>query len=162
MSALGKWIQAERASPVMAKVVLILEGRDFAMKKMTLSLWWKQRWHRLVGMDCQLNCQMTIQWGCSAIFGHCIQIGLNVAVSVVHFLCIFIEFTPSRWVLLKLGAVKFVVSVDNTYTTYKDQDHGKCMIAPLICSSPQYRYKQWETIIFISNLTLYPWLATMF
>ena len=38
MSALGKWIQAERASPVMAKVVLILEGRDFAMKKMTLSL----------------------------------------------------------------------------------------------------------------------------
>lgn len=162
MSALGKWIQGERASSVMAKVALILEGRDFPMKKMTLSLWWKQRWHRFVGMNCQLNCQMTIQLGCSAIVCHCIQIGLNVAVWVVHFLCIFIEFTPSRGVLLKLGAVEFVVSVDNTYTTYEDQDHGKCMIAPFICSSPQYRYKQWETIIFISNLTLYPWLATVF
>ena len=162
MSALGKWIQAERAPSVMAKVALILKERDFTMKKITLSLWWKQRWHRLVGMNCQLNCQMTIQLGCSAIFGHCIQIGLNVAVSVIHLLCVFIEFTPSRWVLLKLGAVIFVVSVDNIYTTYKDQDHGKCMIVPLICSSPQYRYKQWETIIFISNLIFYPWLATMF
>ena len=38
MPALGKWIQAERAPSVMAKVALILEGRDFAMKKMTLSL----------------------------------------------------------------------------------------------------------------------------
>ena len=38
MSALGKWIQAERVPLGMAKVALILEGRDFAMKKMTLSL----------------------------------------------------------------------------------------------------------------------------
>ena len=39
MSALGKWIQAERAPSVMAKVVLILEGRDFAMKKMNNKLY---------------------------------------------------------------------------------------------------------------------------
>ena len=36
----------------------------------------------------ELPIELSIQWGCSAIFGHCIQIGLNVAVSVVHFLCI--------------------------------------------------------------------------
>ena len=44
----------------------------------------------------------------------------NIAVEVAHFLCIFIEFIPLRGILSKLA-----VTIDNSNTTFEDQDHRK-------------------------------------